>query len=235
VNGGEGETVKVPLGDEKFASTSDLAAQAPATTVPPVTTTSTTSTTTAPADTVAPGSPTTTAVLTPAEQGYQSARDTGSRNEIVTVLAPVGDAPATIEARKDAQTVEIPVADLFGTVSAASAKVDTARSLMIRQPGRRPIRVRPTDRMVSVPVGTETTDLSIVATTTDGKTVTAPLTVKKTVAPLVTVTGSGDGGGSGLPVLPVGIAVVLLALAGGGLVLRRRGAAATAATETTED
>jgi hypothetical protein len=130
--------------------------------------------------------------------------------------------------------VQIPVQDLYGTVSAASANVDNARPLMLRQKGHRPVKIRSSDRMVTVPVGTEISELNIVATTTDGKTVTAPLVVKKTVAPLVKVTGSDDGG-SGLPMLPVGIAVALMALAGGGLVLRRRGAAATAATGTTED
>jgi hypothetical protein len=236
VNDGEGETVTVPKGDEPFASSRTLQQQAPATTVPTVPlnpSTTTTSTVAAPVDTVPAGSPTTTAAPTPAEQGYSAARDQGSRNEVVTVLAPVGDAPATVEARKDATTVQIPVADLYGTVSAASAKVDTARSLMIRQPGRRPIRVRPSDRIVSVPVGTEVTDLSIVATTTDGKTVAAPLTVKKTVAPLVKVAGSGDSDGSGLPVLPIGIALGVLVLAGAGLTLRRRGA--TTAGDTPSD
>lgn len=232
VNGGEGETVKVPLGDENFSSAAELQQQAPTTTVPPVTTTSTTAAP-APADTVAPGSPTTTAAATPAEQGYSAARDQGSRNEVVTVLAPVGDAPATVEARKDARTVEIPVTDLYGTVSAASANVDTARSLVIRQPGRRPVRVRPSDRTVTVPVGTETTDLSIVATTTDGKSVAAPLTVKKTVAPLVKVTGSDDGG-SGLPMLPIGIALAVLVGVATFFFTRRR-SAAPAGDAPTED
>lgn len=232
VNGGGGETVEVPLGDETFTSASDLQQQAPTTTVPPVTTTSTT-TAPAPADTVAPGSPTTTAAATPAEQGYSAARDQGSRNEVVTVLAPVGDAPATVEARKDARTVEIPVTDLYGTVSATSANVDTARSLLIRQPGRRPVRVRPSDRTVTVPVGTETTDLSIVATTTDGKSVAAPLTVKKTVAPLVKVTGSDDGG-SGLPMLPIGIALAVLVGVATFFFTRRR-SAAPAGDAPTED
>lgn len=232
VNGGGGETVEVPLGDETFTSASDLQQQAPTTTVPPVTTTSTT-TAPAPADTVAPGSPTTTAAATPAEQGYSAARDQGSRNEVVTVLAPVGDAPATVEARKDARTVEIPVTDLYGTVSATSANVDTARSLLIRQPGRRPVRVRPSDRTVTVPVGTETTDLSIVATTTDGKSVAAPLTVKKTVAPLVKVTGTDDGG-SGLPMLPVGIALAVLVGVATFFFTRRR-SAAPAGDAPTED
>lgn len=232
VNGGGGVTVEVPLGDETFTSASDLQQQAPTTTVPPVTTTSTT-TAPAPADTVAPGSPTTTAAATPAEQGYSAARDQGSRNEVVTVLAPVGDAPATVEARKDARTVEIPVTDLYGTVSATSVNVDTARSLLIRQPGRRPVRVRPSDRTVTVPVGTETTDLSIVATTTDGKSVAAPLTVKKTVAPLVKVTGTDDGG-SGLPMLPIGIALAVLVGVATFFFTRRRGAA-PAGDAPTED
>lgn len=233
VNGGEGETVTVPAGDQKFVGSADLQSQAPPTTVPPVTTTSTTSTTVAPVDTVAPGSPTTTAAPTQQQQSYAAAVEQGSRNEVATVLAPVGDGPATVEARKDARTVEIPVVDLYGTVSAASANVDTTRSLMIRQSGRRPIRVNPTDRTVSVPLGTEVSELNIVARDTAGKVVTAPLTVKKTVAPLVTVAGSGDSG-SGLPVLPIGIAVAILALAGAGFILRRRGT--TPATDApTED
>lgn len=233
INGGEGETVTVPAGDQKFASSADLQSQAPPTTVPAMTTTSTTSTTVAPVDTVAPGSPTTTAAPTQQQQSYAAAVEQGSRNEVATVLAPVGDAPATVEARKDARTVEIPVVDLYGTVSAASANVDTTRSLMIRQSGRRPIRVNPTDRTVSVPLGTEVSELNIVARDTAGKVVTAPLTVKKTVAPLVTVASSGDSG-SGLPVLPIGIAVAILALAGAGFILRRRGT--TPATDApTED
>ncbi len=187
----------------------------------------TTSTTVAPTDTSASPedttpSPTTSSV--PQEtQSYRNALEQGSQNETVTVLAPVGDSPAVVEAREDARTVQIPVSDLFGTVSAASANVDTARSLVLRQPGARPIRVRPTDRTVSVPVGTDTTNLSIVATTTDGKKVAAPLTIKKTVKPMVAVTdGGGSDGGSGLPVLPIGIAVILLLAGAAGFGYRRR-------------
>ena len=234
VNGGEGETVKVPAGDLPFATPAELRAQSPATTVPPTTTPPSTSTSTlVPVDTVAPGTSAPTVTTTPTQQQYSAALEKGSQNEVVTVLAPVGDAPATIEAREDARTVQIPVQDLYGTVSAASANVDNARPLMLRQKGHRPVKVRSSDRMVTVPVGTEISELNIVATTTDGKTVTAPLVVKKTVAPLVTVAGSGDSGSS-LPVLPIGIAVAILALAGAGLALRRRGTA-PAVDAPTED
>ncbi len=234
VNGGEGETVKVPAGDLPFATPAELRAQSPATTVPPTTTPPSTSTSTlVPVDTVAPGTSAPTVTTTPTQQQYSAALEKGSQNEVVTVLAPVGDAPATIEAREDARTVQIPVQDLYGTVSAASANVDNARPLMLRQKGHRPVKVRSSDRMVTVPVGTEISELNIVATTTDGKTVTAPLVVKKTVAPLVTVAGSGDSG-SGLPVLPIGIALAVIALAGAGLVLRRRGTA-PAVDAPTED
>ena len=224
VNGGEGDTVRVAAGDTPFANPRDLRSQSPTPTVPPVTTTSTTvaptDTSASPADTTP--SPTTSSV--PQEtQNYRNALEQGSQNETVTVLAPVGDSPAVVEAREDARTVQIPVSDLFGTVSAASANVDTARSLVLRQPGARPIRVRPTDRTVSVPVGTDTTNLSIVATTTDGKKVAAPLTIKKTVKPMVAVTdGGGSDGGSGLPVLPIGIAVILLLAGAAGFGYRRR-------------
>ena len=234
VNGGEGETVKVPAGDLPFATPAELRAQSPATTVPPTTTPPSTSTSTlVPVDTVAPGTSAPTVTTTPTQQQYSAALEKGSQNEVVTVLAPVGDAPATIEAREDARTVQIPVQDLYGTVSAASANVDNARPLMLRQKGHRPVKVRSSDRMVTVPVGTEISELNIVATTTDGKTVTAPLVVKKTVAPLVTVTGSGDSG-SGLPVLPIGIALAVLVGVATFFFTRRR-SAAPASDAPTED
>jgi hypothetical protein len=88
--------------------------------------------------------------------------------------------------------------------------------------------------MVTVPVGTEISELNIVATTTDGKTVTAPLVVKKTVAPLVTVTGSDDDGGSGLPMLPIGIALAVLVGVATFFFTRRR-SAAPAGDAPTED
>ena len=225
VNGGEGETVKVPAGDLPFATPAELRAQSPATTVPTTTTPPSTSTSTlVPVDTVAPGTSAPTVTTTPTQQQYSAALEKGSQNEVVTVLSPVGDAPATIEAREDARTVQIPVQDLYGTVSAASANVDNARPLMLRQKGHRPVKVRSSDRMVTVPVGTEISELNIVATTTDGKTVTAPLVVKKTVAPLVKVTGSDDGG-SGLPMLPIGIALAVLVGVATFFFVRRRSAA----------
>ena len=234
VNGGDGETVKVPAGDLPFATPAELRAQSPATTVPPTTPSSTSTSTLVPVDTVAPGTSAPTVTTTPTQQQYSAALEKGSQNEVVTVLAPVGDAPATIEAREDARTVQIPVQDLYGTVSAASANVDNARPLMLRQKGHRPVKVRSSDRMVTVPVGTEISELNIVATTTDGKTVTAPLVVKKTVAPLVTVTGSDDDGGSGLPMLPIGIALAVLVGVATFFFTRRR-SAAPAGDAPTED
>ena len=216
VNGGEGDTVKVQAGDVPYASPKNLINPFPTTT----TTTVVTTTTVAPVGTDAPGTPTTVAQSTES-QSYQAAKERGSTNDIVTVLAPVKDAPASIEARQDARTVEIPVADLYGTVSAAGASVNTARSLMITQKGQRPVRVHSSDKTVRVPVGTETSDLTVVATDTSGKTVTAPIVVKKTVTPLVRIgSDSSDGGNS--VALYAGIGVLVLVLLGGGYVVMSR-------------
>jgi len=217
VNGGEGDTVKVQAGDVPYASPTNLINPFPTTT----TTTVVTTTTVAPVGTDAPGTPTTVAQSTES-QSYQAAKERGSTNDIVTVLAPVKDAPASIEARQDARTVEIPVADLYGTVSAAGASVNTARSLMITQKGQRPVRVHSSDKTVRVPVGTEASELTIVATDTSGKTVTAAIVVKKTATPLVRIGSSSSGGGSSVA-LYAGIGVlVLVLLAGGYVVISRR-------------
>ena len=208
INGGEGSTVKVAAGTEPFVSNADLARATTPTTTPATTTTTTVVTET----TVAAGSPVST--VSPAEERYQVAREIGSRTEEVVVLAPTKDAPASIETRQDVRTVQIPVADLYGTVSAASANVDTARSLTLRAPGRRPIHVGPDDKTVSVPVGTKTTDLKITAATTDGKTVVTPLVIKKTAPPLVTISADGDSSSSSTGLyagIGAGVLVLLLA------------------------
>lgn len=207
INGGEGSTVKVAAGTEPFVSNADLARGATPTTTPATTTTTTVVTET----TVAAGSPVST--VSPAEERYQVAREIGSRTEEVVVLAPTKDAPASIETRQDVRTVQIPVADLYGTVTAASANVDTARSLTLRAPGRRPIHVSPDDKTVSVPVGTKTTDLKITAATTDGKTVVTPLVIKKTAPPLVTISADGDSSSSSTMLYAgIGAAVLVLLL-----------------------
>ena len=216
VNDGEGSTVKVAAGTEPFVSNQELAKSVPSTTVPATTTTTTVVTTTS---TEVAASPVTT--VSPNEQRYQTAREIGSQNEQVVVLAPTKDAPATIEAREDARTVQIPVADLYGTVSVASANVDSARSLTLRAPGQRPIKVRPGDKFVTVPVGTKTTDLQIKATTTDGKTVVTPLTIKKTAPPLVTISGA-DGSSSSSTGLYAGIAAAVLLLLLAFFLVKRR-------------
>lgn len=218
VNGGEGDLVKVQAGDQPFLGADQLKKPFPTTTTTTVVAPTTSVVATTGTD---GGAPSTTTPVSSANQSYRNAIEQGSSNDLVTVLAPVKDAPATIETRQDARTVQIPVADLYGTVSAASANVNTARSLTLRQNGRRPIRVRPTDEFVTVPVGTSTEELTVVATDSAGKTIAAPITIKKTVAPLVKVSGSSPDGGSSVT-LYAGIGALVLVLLGAGYVVLSR-------------
>ncbi|MEY3587694.1 MAG: hypothetical protein RJA47_290, partial [Actinomycetota bacterium] len=218
VNGGEGDLVKVQAGDQPFLGADQLKKPFPTTTTTTVVAPTTSVVATTGTD---GGAPSTTTPVSSANQSYRNAIEQGSSNDLVTVLAPVKDAPATIETRQDARTVQIPVADLYGTVSAASANVNTARSLTLRQNGRRPIRVRPTDEFVTVPVGTSTEELTVVATDSTGKTIAAPITIKKTVAPLVKVSGSSPDGGSSVT-LYAGIGALVLVLLGAGYVVLSR-------------
>mgnify|MGYP006268510323 CR=1 FL=1 len=209
VNGGDGSTVEVPLGDTKFSTQEELDRNSPDTTVAkPV------DTTVPSPDTTVPGQ------SAPQSDAYHAALQAGSTNETAPVLAPSGDSPATIEVRSDTRNLTISVSDLMGTVRASSASVDTSKPMLIRQRNGRPIIVRPGDRTVTVPVGSKTTDLSVTGLTADGKQVTAPLTVKKTLKPLVSITGSSDSGSS--TTLYAGIGALVLVLLGGGYVALNR-------------
>ena len=211
VNDGEGDEVAVQRSDRPFTEENDTVEFTLE--APPAT----------PTDTTVPADGTTT--LTPAEEKYLAGVETAAKTETATVLAP-NEGPATIVAREDVTGVQIPVADLYATVTKAGGTVDRTRSLVVRSKGSRPRRVSPTDRSVTVPVGTDTSTISVTGVDTSGKAVSAPIEVKRTAKPLVTVSGGGsDGSGSSLPWLWIALGAVVV-LAGGAFAMRGRRTAA---------
>ncbi|MGA1361820.1 MAG: hypothetical protein ACO36A_02745 [Ilumatobacteraceae bacterium] len=225
VNGGDGATAEVPAGNQPFTeenNTQELTIEAPGGSDPSTdTTVPTTDSTVATTDSTTPGAGEPQTTL---ENRYQVGIEVAAKTEVATVLAP-NEGPATVEARTDAAEVQIPVIDLYATVSGAGSEVNSSQPLVVRAPGQRPKVVRPTDRTVTLPVGAKVTDLSITGVDITGKAVSAPLQVKKSQPALVKVAGQDDNGGSSLPWLWIIIAA-LVVVAGGAFALRSRRTAA---------
>ena len=142
------------------------------------------------------------------------------------MLAPSNDKPATVEVREDTSLVELPVIDLYSTVSQGSgvAKADTSKPVTVFVKGQKPVKVFPGQKSVQIPVSAGSAEMNVVATDTSGQPVSAPIQVKKVLKPLVATSDSSSG--SSFPWLWIAIAVLVL-LAGGAAVTRsRRGAAA---------
>jgi hypothetical protein len=252
VNGGDGATATVPAGDQPFttenntdeltlptvpgtpASTTTEPAAQSTTTVEEQTTTTVAEETTTTVENATTTTVTEDATTTSIASGsadatvtkYQAGLEAASRTEVATVLAPADGGAATVEARKDAQEVIIPVVDLYATVSATGAQVDTTRPLLVRSLGLRPRVVRPTSDPVAMPVGSDLTTLTVSGTDVSGKPVSAPLEIRKSQPPLVTVTGSGDSSGGSFPWIWIAVAVIVLGA--GAFVARRRLAGASA-------
>ena len=254
VNGGDGATATVPAGDQPFTTenntdeltlptvpgtpattTTEPAAQS-TTTVEEQTTTTVAEETTTTVENATTTTVTDDATTTSIAGGsadatvtkYQAGLEAASRTEVATVLAPADGGAATVEARKDAQEVIIPVVDLYATVSATGAQVDTTRPLLVRSLGLRPRVVRPTSDPVAMPVGSDLTTLTVSGTDVSGKPVSAPLEIRKSQPPLVTVTGNSDSFGGSFPWIWVAVAVIVL---GAGAFVARRRFTATPSTD----
>ena len=223
------------------------------TTEPPATTSPETSTTTstevvdvtttvaedAPTTTEAPAGPGTTAPagpVTPEQlvtEGIKELVKEGSRNEPAPVLAPEGDQPQRVEVREDALSVTVSMQDLVASVTKSGVTLDPTAPIVVRSGNSRPRVFSPSRRSVTLPLAPDGSaqDIGVIATDTDGKTVTATIQVAKTVKPLVAVGGTDNGGG--FPVVPaVAALLALLAAAAGAAMMRgRRQAKSTEAAE----
>jgi len=172
----------------------------------PAETPETTTTVEAPATTVAP-SPVTTV-------------DAGPVADVpVTVLVPQpGGAPAEIQVPSNSSGLGVSAASIEAVL--AAAKTDVPVVLATFDTGDKVALRRGRDAVLKVPAGAKS--VTFTAFKKDGTKVESTATLV-TVKPLVKVAiKDASSGGSGLPVLPIGAALVVVLLAAGAVVVRRR-------------
>lgn len=174
----------------------------------------------------------TTTPVTPSDEevatAYNDALKSATKVEEATVLAPSAEQPATVEVREDTTIVEMPVIDLYSTAGGGEggvAKADLNKPVTVMVKDRKPVTVFPGQKSVQIPVSAAKTDMTVMATDTSGKPLTAPLQVKKVAKPLVAVASSSSS--SSFPVLWVIIAVLVIAILA--VVARKRRPQATPA------
>ena len=166
----------------------------------------TTTTVEAPATTAAP-SPVTTV-------------DAGPVADVpVTVLVPQpGGAPAEIQVPSNSSGLGVSAASIEAVL--AAAKTDVPVVLATFDTGDKVALRRGRDAVLKVPAGAKS--VTFTAFKKDGTKVESTATLV-TVKPLVKVAiKDASSGGSGLPVLPIGAALVVVLLAAGAVVVRRR-------------
>lgn len=152
---------------------------------------------------------------------FVNAAHDASNNETVSAAAPVNDQPASLEIRENTTTVEVPTIDMWASLETGGVKVAKNKPVTVYIKNQRPIRVRPNSKTVSIPVGTDAKDMTVVATSTDGKTITSTLQVKRVLKPIFKVGNKSSSGSSSTTYIIVAI-VVLLLLAGGYVVMTRK-------------
>lgn len=172
----------------------------------PAETPETTTTVEAPATTAAP-SPVTTV-------------DAGPVADVpVNLLVPQpGDAPAEIQVPSNSSGLGVSAASIEAVL--AAAKTDVPVVLATFDTGDKVALRRGRDAVLKVPAGAKS--VTFTAFKKDGTKVESTATLV-TVKPLVKVAiKDASSGGSGLPVLPIGAALVVVLLAAGAVVVRRK-------------
>jgi len=209
------------------------------TTSAPATTTSAPDTTTPSATTTEPGSPAPTdnaggsepSTTVPAggapgdaavvEDIKRFIKD-GTANESAPVLAPAGDAPATIEVRETTDTITVSIQDLVASVTKSGVALDPSAPILVSTGGGKLVALSQRRASVTLPVvGTRDRKITVVATDANGERVTDTITVKKSAKPLALLAGEQDDTG-GFPLLPVVLVLVVLLAGGAFVALRRR-------------
>ena len=180
-------------------------------------------------DTSVPQQATTTSVVPSVNQkvaeGMLDLIENGSRNETLPVLA--GNGVPTVEAREDAISVTIGMADIIASVSKSGAEVSPQSRIIITTERGRHIAVSQKLKSITVPVAgvAATQDVKVTAYSADGKTLTSTITVEKKLAPLVKVDVAGNSP-TGRIIAVVLLLVLALAIAIFARKARRSGAAA---------
>ena len=174
------------------------------------------------------GQTTTTVVQTTTQkvaEGMLDLIENGSRNETLPVLA--GSGVPTVEAREDAISVTIGMADIIASVSKSGAEVSPQSRIIITTERGRHIAVSQKLKSITVPVAgvAATQDVKVTAYSADGKTLTSTITVEKKLAPLVKVDVAGNSP-TGRIIAVVLLLVLALAVAIFARKARRSGAAA---------
>lgn len=151
-----------------------------------------------------------------------AARDSSNNEKASVILASKEDTPS-VEVRDNTATVEIPAIDLWATLSSGGDTPATNMPVTVYLKGHRPVVMPPRAKAVSIPIGAEVSEASIVGTSTENKPITATMKIKRVLKPIFKVKGSGGNSDSSSTGLYAGIgAAVLLLLLAFFLVKRRK-------------